>query len=467
MAKPSELMFIVDEYKHLYGLHILSIIAISNPTCLHKDPADDSTFPSTKDVPVISDPDFTKFYENKLHDKVVDLIFNVFPQSQRWALGAFRVGRSPVPTNNPIVIFVIIDEDASMGLKDSDKEKSTSGHPTAKPFSPMHSKLCDQSIAPFPGYSMGPKGKDFRAGSFTCFIKHKDEIYGLGNEHTINGSSENTISGAPAELLLPNSPYKNDGKGKKYIVTMPAVKDHEESLKDIQDRLNSCIENTKQGKAWDINVGHVIATSDQDQLHQFNGYGGRLDWCIFTCQTLQQISEFPAYSAHDSGSGFQLHNVRVKNHLRAEGFLIHAISSAQSSRPVTQPRTELPVEDEMLFKASSRTTPLCEAVCAGIKSTVYNKASGRAPTREFCVVTQDMLHASSDYGDSGAMLFDKEFRPLAMVWGGDGGNLPDVTYATPLSVVFRHIEHIMGWESGSVILNRAVDNDLLRETRTS
>ncbi|PVH75757.1 hypothetical protein DL98DRAFT_315565 [Cadophora sp. DSE1049] len=157
----------------------------------------------------------------------------------------------------------------------------------------MYSMLYDTSIAPFPGYSIGPKDNGFPAGSFTCFIKHEDDVLGLINEHTIGEVSE--------KPLLPSSPYKYDGKGKKYIVTMPANKDHEQSLKEIHRRVNSNADGTpakaywekvqKQGTTWNINVGHVIAMSGQDQMHQFNGYTGRLDWCIFECNTLKQDTE--------------------------------------------------------------------------------------------------------------------------------------------------------------------------------
>lgn len=61
------------------------------------------------------------------------------------------------------------------------------------------------------------------------------------------------------------------------------------------------------------------------------------------------------------------------------------------------------------------------------------------------------------------MLFDKEFRPVAMVWGGCGSNITNITYSTPFPVVFRHIEDTMGWESGSVTLNGAVEDLLPRK----
>ncbi|KAG4431549.1 hypothetical protein IFR05_012962 [Cadophora sp. M221] len=293
--------------------------------------------------------------------------------------------------------------------------------PSGEDFSGMYSKLYDPANAPFPGYSMGPKDKDFRAGSFTCFIRHNDK----------------------------------------------------ESLEAIADRISSNEDGTPakafweqvqmQGLAWNTNIGHVIATSGQNQLDRFEKYDGRLDWCIFEFHTLKQDTEFPAFSPHDNGSGFQLHNPRIKKRLKAEGFFTSTAESARKSRPVTQPRTKLPEEEEMLFKVSSRTTPLREAICSGIKVTKYDKAAHTVPTREFCFSSQYKMSWALAKDDSGAMLFDKEFSPVAVVWGGCGEDIPDITYVTPFSIVFRHIEDRMGWEStpfclqyGGVTLNGAV-----------
>ena len=59
-------------------------------------------------------------------------------------------------------------------------------------------------------------------------------------------------------------------------------------------------------------------------------------------------------------------------------------------------------------------------------------------------------------GDSGSIIVDRDFRPIAMLWGGNEHNFAygpqGVTYASPLFKVMRDIEERNGWTKGSVLL---------------
>jgi hypothetical protein len=61
------------------------------------------------------------------------------------------------------------------------------------------------------------------------------------------------------------------------------------------------------------------------------------------------------------------------------------------------------------------------------------------------LVPKDTL---STAGDSGSILIDKQFRPVAMLWGGEIRDFAigpeDVTYGSPLVDVFKDIENFLG-----------------------
>ena len=143
------------------------------------------------------------------------------------------------------------------------------------------------------------------------------EIFGLTCEHVLN-SSQHQVLGSSEE-------YKYRG-GKKFMVTMPAMGDHEITMKELSERRQEykeaaetalkqknemenqlqCPDSStrrhslgyeeavlfgkhweeaeQQAKAYNIEVGHVYATSGRDKSGQF--YDGCLDWGIFTSHFL-------------------------------------------------------------------------------------------------------------------------------------------------------------------------------------
>jgi hypothetical protein len=77
---------------------------------------------------------------------------------------------------------------------------------------------------------------------------------------------------------------------------------------------------------------------------------------------------------------------------------------------------------------------------------------GRGVTRELCFVTHDPVGHVTKGDDSGAPLIDKNYRPVAILWGGaiPEDQFKDVTYGTPLRVILRDIERRLDWQEGSV-----------------
>jgi hypothetical protein len=78
---------------------------------------------------------------------------------------------------------------------------------------------------------------------------------------------------------------------------------------------------------------------------------------------------------------------------------------------------------------------------------------GREVTRELCFVTHAPVGGRvTEGGDSGAPLIDKNYRPVAILWGGEipEERFKDVTYGTPLRVILKDIERHLDWQEGSV-----------------
>jgi hypothetical protein len=101
---------------------------------------------------------------------------------------------------------------------------------------------------------------------------------------------------------------------------------------------------------------------------------------------------------------------------------------------------------ELVFKPRSRTTnKWIGGTFNAIRST--QKSVGIV-TREWCLIALSPQEAMSASGDSGSIIVDQEFRPVAMILGGNAHGFAQgpngVTYASPLSKVMRDIEKCMG-----------------------
>lgn len=115
-------------------------------------------------------------------------------------------------------------------------------------------------------------------------------------------------------------------------------------------------------------------------------------------------------------------------------------------------RTESLDHNDIAFKPRSRTTKeWTRGTFNAVRSTLKSKD---LITREWCLLASAPHKVLSAKGDSGAIILDGEFRPVAMVWGGNDHDLAhgpvNLTYASRLVDVLRDIESRMRWAKGSV-----------------
>ncbi|KAI9644439.1 hypothetical protein NHQ30_006460 [Ciborinia camelliae] len=121
------------------------------------------------------------------------------------------------------------------------------------------------------------------------------------------------------------------------------------------------------------------------------------------------------------------------------------------------------IKDEEGKMKKNRATGWKVCIFNGIESIV--KIENREPSPEHIFVGKNRGEGIFVEGDSGALVCDIEIVPcdndigneaalvpIAMIWGGRKEHelCKDVTYATPIKVVLRDIEHYMRWEEGSL-----------------
>ena len=89
----------------------------------------------------------------------------------------------------------------------------------------------------------------------------------------------------------------------------------------------------------------------------------------------------------------------------------------------------------------------------GIESVVHTY--GPRPTLEWALISANRRSEQFALGDSGAVILDQDFRPIAMLWGivpMVGSDYSPFAYVTPIVEVLRDIERRLGWEVGSATL---------------
>ncbi|KAJ8063421.1 hypothetical protein OCU04_008641 [Sclerotinia nivalis] len=500
--------------RHLYGLSSQEIIATNQSRDTVLSINSFSTFPTKKDVLPIQDQQFCELYNNKLQRPLVAFLLSSIPDEYEWTMNVFRLGFKDISRSNPIpvVIHLLIrtpgfftnNEAAAIKILDGMEQviqqetrdkicidvcqirksmfRSSSGNPGVN-LTDRFEGLYHHT--PCPGFSIGNK-KSSAAGSFTGFVYHENEIYGLTCRHILLPESD-----YPDSVLS----YKYDEK-EKLKVCMPAHKDHQITKQKIagkhqlfrnkvksleKDLLKSSDPVTVQNEiekyksleeTWasslyaavlhDPNIGHVYGTPEK--WRKIPTYDGFLDWGLFsvdglasadTNKKLNQISinapigveDFP----RDDFSATQLEDINTKCKAIMNSPFLNIKNPQYSSKPKL---------NTIYFKPASRTTNLKACMCNGILA--IEKIPGREPSREHVYVGVNC--AVSAPGDSGALICDLDIAanddndnvavlvPIAVVWGGEEnhGGWTDVTYATPVSVVLKDIENFLGWDSGSV-----------------
>ncbi|KAF7875236.1 hypothetical protein EAF04_002408 [Stromatinia cepivora] len=516
MEDMSQIVKVID--RGLYGLRSQEIVATNQSKDVVLSINSLSTFPTKKDVFTVQDQQFCELYNKKLQRPLAAFLLSSIPDEYQWTMNAFRLGFKGISPSNqsnpiPIVIHLLIETPGFFTNNEAAAIKILHGMEQVIQQE-THDKICidvcqiRESMfrssrgnpgvnltdrfeglyhhTPCPGFSIGNK-KSIAAGSFTGFVYHENEIYGLTCRHVLLPESDD-----PDSVLS----YKYD-ESEKLKVCMPALEDHQvtkqkiaagaklfrNKVKSLKAKLlkspdsamirNEIQEYKSLKKKWassllaatlhDPNIGHAYAAPEK--WRKIPTYDGFLDWGLFsvdslapadTDKELNQISINTSIGVEDfiqdDFSAAQLEEIKTKCEAITNSPFLNVKNPQYSSTPKL---------NTIFFKPASRTTDLEACKCNGILATRH--IPGREPSREYAYVGINSKPASRA-GDSGALICDVSnaandnndnetvFVPVAMVWGGDENHegWPDVTYATPVSVVLKDIENFMGWDSGSV-----------------
>lgn len=106
-------------------------------------------------------------------------------------------------------------------------------------------------------------------------------------------------------------------------------------------------------------------------------------------------------------------------------------------------------EGQLVFKPTSRTTGWVVGKFNDIESVV--NLNGTGPTTEWSIIASNAENNFFALGDSGAVILDQDFHPIAMLWGilDYGHGRGSMAYVTPIVKILRDIEGRLGWEIGS------------------
>ena len=79
---------------------------------------------------------------------------------------------------------------------------------------------------------------------------------------------------------------------------------------------------------------------------------------------------------------------------------------------------------------------------------------GTGPTMEWSIIASNVENNLFALDDSGAVILDQDFHPVAMLWGilDSGHGRGSMAYVTPIVEILRDIEGRLGWEVGSATL---------------
>lgn len=114
-------------------------------------------------------------------------------------------------------------------------------------------------------------------------------------------------------------------------------------------------------------------------------------------------------------TGFHILAGVSKNYL--EGFVdedwLAKTTNHFSGGPCFGPISNKPLKAEGVYlKPPSRSSNWKLAICNGIKATMNRHGE---MTEELCFVTPGVLDQVRHYGDSGSVIIDKDYQPVAMV----------------------------------------------------
>ncbi|CZR51507.1 uncharacterized protein PAC_01384 [Phialocephala subalpina] len=480
---------VLQEKRSLYGMRGLEAYASSHPSdpsCLCKCP---STYTPHKNIFAIGATDlehkFAAIFEDKLHDNIVSGIQATLPDCD-WGLNVLRLGFDLECLENPITIHIVVadealSEDAACNIVLVILEVIAAAGLDSSEMKSIHVDVCRasrsdidscsvldrnpevyNSTARLPYSSIGPAQIN-SVGTLSGYIQHRDKdgrttVYALTCRHVIDPDG-----------ILGNKPYVEDSGHPKQQVTCPATSDHKTTIQEINTKIttlqwatefrndiNTTREITtldqalKNAMQYNIDLGHIYATSGLGRL--LPQFQGRSDWAVMSVTN-------PAISAGNKhvrtlGSFVSFDHppiAQVDNDFR------YAATKHFNLGPYFKPvRDDDLTPGELVFKPRSRTTnKWVGGTFNAIRSTQKTKGRSSA-TRELCLIALNPQGFMSAKGDSGSIIVDRDFRPVAIIWGGDthyfATGPKDVTYASPLSKTLRDIESCLQWAEGSVSL---------------
>ncbi|KAH6714882.1 hypothetical protein BKA61DRAFT_655275 [Leptodontidium sp. MPI-SDFR-AT-0119] len=454
-----------DEQKRTYRFRGLELIATNNIYALPDPIIDPRTrWPARRATDVCDNEQFAQCWKEHLSAPIVQyLASNV----ESWTLNILRSGFPDAedPLRTPIVVYLktgltladkpvteelalrIIRVVASIILEfwqgesiyiDVCKTQRSSTSDQLAEFSYLSDipPRYYTRYPPFPGCSIGTGNQ---AGTLTGYVKHGDEFYKSTCYHV--GGPRGTQLSSPAL-------YQHDAIKEALEKLVPSLLSISR-LGRISPRLLGLVSGPlhygaywykiwKACRAWDPDCGTVTSSS--------GGLLGGYNWCLtkFEGKPGQNYNRHVPLHQLDASSGFQFHSVHY--------FSSSAITTAESYfayGPSFKPIRSTPLKAfEVCFKPPSCTTKDWTVGRVNSIDMITQQNSTVSPQEQYCIVSGglDIKAVVSAEGDSGSIILDKDYQPVAVLYAGyEATNInQDITCAVHLSTILADMERVNG-----------------------
>ncbi|CAG8957873.1 hypothetical protein HYFRA_00000213 [Hymenoscyphus fraxineus] len=423
-----------------------------------------------------NDSDWIDFFEKHLHGHILSFLERNIPVL-RVFLNSVRVGYEQA---FPIVVQIslVLDpnlpisfsqyEECAQGLASYiDGELSTnwhgeeihveiSGRPYPEPEidtnpSPKDSLGYNPEFyryqAPLPYTSIEVTGGT--EGTLGCYIKHIENgrirIFALTCSHIVD---RDTIF-----------PYRYYPGSKILEVQSPSLSEVCDTQSEVSRILGPYYDEyflDNYQATFNPWFGHIFATSGlQGHDWRLAGSEGASDWALIEVSESvsatfrnRHVPSSPQFAPFDSPLVDAKINTATREQARiyfSSGPDFKSVKTETAFRPnglVLKPKTRMNQESTW-----GEMNP--------IKSTIIIPARGdcaRSVGREWCCVGlgQEKGQRFCRAGDSGSVVLDQDFCPAGILWGSEVNM--DITFVSPLPLIFRDVERKMGWAAGSVSL---------------
>ncbi|PVH72221.1 hypothetical protein DL98DRAFT_520603 [Cadophora sp. DSE1049] len=303
---------------------------------------------------------------------------------------------------------------------------------------------------PFPSSSVGQDdstGQKCTSGTLSGYVKHEHDLYLFTPLHVLHGGfgslveSPSPIDHQKAKEAL----QQNIGP----LLPRSVVEKVFDSLLRFLSRLplfsDFWLKIWNDSKKWNPKLGTVTYHSTRKEVNAF-------DWCLTKLEGLEESQNYNRhvpYNIHDRSSGFR--------HPPVKGFSPADVDLAKiyfAPGPAFKPiRTTFLANNEICLKPPSRTTREWTIGSVNSIRTYTQSQPGGVLYTLYCIICTTTGDVFSRNGDSGAIVLDKNFQPVAMVQSGDdavNGN-PDITHAVDLPSLLANVEEVNGWAQGSAV----------------